>query len=338
MLRLGVVSFLNARPLIDGLDESRGVRCVFDVPAALPARLDRREVDAALIPIVDLLRGNGRYRIVSDACIGCDGETLTVRVFSRVPPNRIRSLWVDPDSHTSVALAGVLWRQLFERDLILQPLAAPAAWPAEAEAVLLIGDKVVDPGRAGFGYEVDLGGAWRQHTGLPFVFAVWACLQENVATGLRPGRSTGKMPVPHPDVAAGLRPGRSTGKMPVPHPDVAAGLRPGRPTGKMPVPHPDVAAGLRTGRETLSELLAQARDRGVARAAEIAATDGPALGWPVALARRYLTTCLQYQLDARAVEGANLFARLCAEADLVPTEADIRWPESLLERETDAAL
>ena len=59
MLRLGVVSFLNARPLIEGLDESRDVQCLFDVPAELPSRLDRGEVDAALIPIVDVLRGQG---------------------------------------------------------------------------------------------------------------------------------------------------------------------------------------------------------------------------------------------------------------------------------------
>lgn len=107
MWRLGVVSFLNARPLIEGLDQAPGVQCVFDVPAALPGRLEHREVDAALIPIIDVLRGGGRYHVLSDACIGCDGETMTVRVFSQVPPNRIDALWVDPDSHTSVAWRGL---------------------------------------------------------------------------------------------------------------------------------------------------------------------------------------------------------------------------------------
>ncbi len=261
MLRLGVVSFLNSRPLIDGLDESRGVQCILDVPASLPARLERGEVHAALVPVVDLLRSAGRYCVVSDACIGCDGETMTVRVFSQVPPDRIRTLWVDGDSHTSVALAVVLWRELFHRDLILRPLASQPAGADGAEAVLLIGDKVVDPGRRGFGYEVDLGGAWRQHTGLPFVFAVWARLASN---------------------------------------------------GSALAEH-----------ESLAETLSQARDRGVARAADIAASDGPALGWPVELARRYLTRCLRYTLDARAMEGMNLFARLCAQNGLAPAEVEV---------------
>jgi len=175
MIRLGVVSFLNARPLIEGLDKVEGVQCVFDVPAALPQRLAAGDVDAALVPVIDLLRCGGRFRVISDACIACDGETMTVRVFARVPPERIRTLWVDCDSHTSVALAVVLWRELFGRELALQPCQPRIDDLSAAEAVLLIGDKVVDPGRGHFAYEVDLGGAWREHTGLPFVFAAWAC-------------------------------------------------------------------------------------------------------------------------------------------------------------------
>jgi chorismate dehydratase len=172
--RLGVVSFLNARPLSAGLADDPRTALSFAVPAALPKRLEQGTVDAALIPIIDVLRSQGRYRVVSDACIGCNGETMTVRVFSQVPPDRLRTLWADTDSHTSVALARVLWRELYGRDLALRACDTRTTDLAAVEAVLLIGDKVMDPRRAGFAYEVDLGGAWRQHTGLPFVFAVWA--------------------------------------------------------------------------------------------------------------------------------------------------------------------
>ena len=267
MLRLGVVSFLNSRPLMAGLDERDDVELILDVPSALPALLDAGRVDAALIPIIDVIRSEGRYGVVSDACIACDGETMTVRVFSQVPPDRVRTLAVDGDSHTSVALATVLWRELYDRELELRVVDARKAMLDECEAVLLIGDKVVDPRRGSFAYEVDLGGAWRQHTGLPFMFAVWA------------GPAT-------------LDESRA---------------------------------------RELFELLAAARDRGVAVANEIAVEQGPALGWPVELARRYLTRCLQFKLDARYIEGASLFARLCGKYGLANSDAGIAWPSPLRE-------
>lgn len=333
MLRLGVVSFLNARPLIAGLGPDCGVECLFDVPAALPARLDRGEVDAALIPMVDALRGSGRYRLVSDACIGCDGETMTVRVFSQVPPDRVRTLWVDPDSHTSVALARIVWRDLFNCDLDLRAFDPRRDDVSRLESVLLIGDKVVSPRRGSFAYEVDLGGAWRQHTGLPFVFAVWAVNADadlrDVAAGLRAGR----------DVAAGGPPAASgvDANCPPPckagvgggsgahrHCDDPAVVPPERGDGA------DVPAGL-------GMLLSAARDRGVARAADIAAEDGPPLGWPVEQAQRYLTRCLTYRLDERSIAGANRFARLCAEVGVVPAGSAIVWPEGLVAAEASGA-
>lgn len=180
MLRLGAVSFLNAKPLIEGLRDAGDVHVVFDVPAKLPARLLAGEFDAALIPTIDMLRNAGRLRPVSNACIASDGETMTVRVFSNDPPHRITRLWCDPDSHTSVQLARALWREVYGVELETRPLQ-PDTWAADADAVLLIGDKVVDPARARFAYEVDLGGAWRSHTGWPFVFAVWATHEDRSA-------------------------------------------------------------------------------------------------------------------------------------------------------------
>jgi chorismate dehydratase len=95
-----------------------------------------------------------------------------VRVFSRVPPADVRRLFVDGDSHTSVALARVLWREMYGVELAIQPMTDRRE-PADAEAVLLIGDKVVNHQLVGFEIETDLGSMWKSLTGLPFVFAVW---------------------------------------------------------------------------------------------------------------------------------------------------------------------
>src|SRR5580765_7590963 len=168
---LGVVSFLNSRPLIEGLDAECGISLHYAVPSAMPSMLRRGEVDAALIPVIDLARNAGRWERISNACIASDGETLTVRVFSKTPPEGMSVLYVDPDSHTSVALAQLIWSYHFERRLVFRPLSAIDDLN-EAESVLLIGDKVVNAPLRGFDYEVDLGGAWKAWQGLPFVFAV----------------------------------------------------------------------------------------------------------------------------------------------------------------------
>jgi len=249
--RLGVVSFLNARPLIDGLDCSRGVSLVYDVPARLPGLLDAGEVDAALVPIIDIVRPHRKWKIISDACIGCDGETLTVRIFSKVPPDEIERLHVDGDSHTSVALASVIWREMFDRQLRIAPLESAGGDWSRVQAVLLIGDKVVSHRLTEFDIETDLGGAWKSLTGLPFVFAAWVTQQAYAA-------------------------------------------------GDLP------------------RLLEQARDQGVTRAAEIAASAGPRLGWPVELATRYLIHRLRFRITERHREAMNLFLEMVQQQQLLP--------------------
>jgi len=121
---------------------------------------------------------SGGARIVTDYCIGASGDVRTVVIVSDSPIGQVRRLYLDNHSLTSVALSGVLCRELWniapERipmgDMAALPEALAAARPGDA--FLLIGDKVFDhEGR--FTYSYDLARAWRELTGLPFVFAVW---------------------------------------------------------------------------------------------------------------------------------------------------------------------
>lgn len=203
---LGVVSFLNARPLIEHLLGREDLVIRPAVPSALSEMLARGDCAAALMPIVDFFRARGALRPLGDACIASDGETMTVRVYSRVPPDRVRRLCVDGDSHTSVILAQVVWRELYGAALEIAPhhrprtgdsqqtappmprdAGAPHAErpdPDNDAAVLLIGDKVVTDAPRGFGFEVDLGAAWKHLTGLPFVFAAWYGPKDSDLSGL----------------------------------------------------------------------------------------------------------------------------------------------------------
>lgn len=170
-LRVGSVSFLNAKPLIYGLENDPSVELSLEVPSALLEGMRQRRYDVALLPVIDHQRMEG-LRLLTSGGIGCDGPTLTVRVFSRAPVDQIRTLACDSDSHTSVALARVLFAERYGSVPEMVPLSSFDGADAKA-AKLLIGDKVVSEEPSGFPHQLDLGEAWKRLTGLPFVFAAW---------------------------------------------------------------------------------------------------------------------------------------------------------------------
>lgn len=170
LLRVGSVSFLNAKPLIHGLESADHVKLSLAVPSKLLEGLKSAALDIALLPVIDYQRMEGLC-IVPSGGIGCDGETLTVRIFSKCPMTEIKTLACDPDSHTSVALARVIFAEQYGMSPRFVDWTRHEEQPCDAK--LLIGDKVVCEEPPGFEHQIDLGSAWKALTGLPFVFAVW---------------------------------------------------------------------------------------------------------------------------------------------------------------------
>jgi chorismate dehydratase len=170
-LRIGSVSYLNAKPLIYGLDDADHLRLTLKVPAKLIDGLRDKRFDVALLPIIDYQRLDD-VRLLTSGGIGCDGPTLTVRIFSHVPVDEIQTLCCDVHSHTSVALARVILAERYHR----RPKFVDFEHSRDSqnvEAMLLIGDKVVCEEPAGYAHQLDLGHAWKELTKLPFVFAAW---------------------------------------------------------------------------------------------------------------------------------------------------------------------
>ena len=184
-VHVGSVSFLNAKPLIFGLEGAPGVRLTLDVPSRLLDGLMDGLFDVALLPVIDYQRMPG-LRFLTSGGIGCDGATLTVRIFSPVPVEQIRTLACDTDSHTSVALARVVLSKLYGIRPRFVDLAAGGTRD-EGTALLLIGDKVVCEEPTGLPHQVDLGEAWKRLTGLPFLFAAWVA-RDGVDLGDLPDR------------------------------------------------------------------------------------------------------------------------------------------------------
>ncbi len=173
MTTLATVSYLNARPLVDGLEDEAGVELLSRVPSRLLETLESGAADLALCPVVDYQRSSVELEIVAAGAIGCHGPALTVMLFSSVPPDEVGEVAVDPDSHTSVALLDIVMSARYDRRPRLRPL--PAGGSGRPEALLLIGDKVVlaPPAAELYPHRLDLGEAWRAISSRPFVFATW---------------------------------------------------------------------------------------------------------------------------------------------------------------------
>lgn len=181
-IRIGAVSYLNTKPLIFQLKELLpGCELILDLPSRLADRLAARDLDVALIPSVEYLRGVGGV-IVSDACIACHGEVRSVRLIFRKPPQQIESLALDVGSRTSATLAQVLLAKRFGIRPKLQPLAIDSSLEeTDADACLIIGDRAMNIATSPYCEVWDLGQEWTQETGLPFVFALWIAHTELAA-------------------------------------------------------------------------------------------------------------------------------------------------------------
>lgn len=177
---IGVVSFINTLPLIDGLDHLRDITLRPSVPSVLIDQLLSSEVEVALCSSIDYQLAPQPLVLLPAGMLGCEGPTLTVRLYSSVALKDLREVYCDTDSHTSVMLMRLLLREQFDIDPTIVPYDArehvadnrPLQWPP---AMLLIGDKVAtdSPPAVRYPYQLDLGAAWHEMTGLPFIFALW---------------------------------------------------------------------------------------------------------------------------------------------------------------------
>jgi chorismate dehydratase len=175
-IRLGAVAYLNARPLVYGLERSPLVKLRFDVPSKCAELLHAGAIDVGMIPSIEYLRGGTGYRVVPDLAIASRGPVASVLLFTSKPIDEVRSIAMDTSSRTSVALVKVLCTRHFRIAPALRPFGPDLkAMLADCDAALVIGDNALFADVGGGSVEtIDLGQAWTDMTGLPFVWAFWA--------------------------------------------------------------------------------------------------------------------------------------------------------------------
>ncbi|MCC6510585.1 MAG: menaquinone biosynthesis protein [Pirellulaceae bacterium] len=196
--RIGAVSYLNTKPLIHHLEQTLpGAELSLDLPSRLATQLHQGQLDVALIPSIELFRSpNPDLSIVSDACIACRGPVWSVQLLFRKPPQQVKSLALDEGSRTSAALAQILLKQRcgIRPELRPLPIGSPAE-SADADAILVIGDRALRGWGSEFIEVWDLGDQWCRATELPFVFAMWVARPHvdlsGLALGLEAARDAG---------------------------------------------------------------------------------------------------------------------------------------------------
>jgi chorismate dehydratase len=211
-VRVGLVRYLNARPLIPdlparggagGASARRGSTFRDDgfvltehVPSEAARLLLSGVLDVALVPVTTLL-DDPRLTYVPGVGIATPGRVDSVLLFHDVPCKDLRSVALDPASRASAALLQLLLEERHgARPSYVEVSPEEALSDRRHDGILVIGDTALSL-LASTRPRLDLGLAWREWTGLPFVFAVWALKRE-----LHEAR---------PDIAARLRAMRDEG-------------------------------------------------------------------------------------------------------------------------------
>jgi chorismate dehydratase len=175
-ITLGAVDYLNARPLVYGLELRNDLFSVrFDPPSKCAALLHEGSIGVGMIPSVEYLRG-ASYRIVPGMAIASYGPVASVALFSTKPLEEVRSIALDTSSRTSAALLRILCVERFGIEPAFQPLPPdPVAMLRQCDAALIIGDPALFlDHEASKLLKIDLGEEWTSMTDLPFVWAFWA--------------------------------------------------------------------------------------------------------------------------------------------------------------------
>lgn len=184
--RLNAVSYLNTRPLTYGLEQggmAHGFEILYDIPSVCARQVRTGEAAAGVIPSIEYARIQETCAIVPEIAIASDGPVGSILLFHRVPVHLIRKVAMDESSRTSVALARIILEEKYGLgfDSFDHPPDVPAMLEG-ADAALVIGDPALEYADRPEP-RLDLGAAWRELTGLPFVYAFWAGKEG----GLTPG-------------------------------------------------------------------------------------------------------------------------------------------------------
>jgi chorismate dehydratase len=174
-IKVAAVSYLNTKPFLFGIKNSpviNEIQLSEQHPSLIAKQVLNYEIDLGLVP-VSIIPQLKESHIVSDFGISCNGEVSSVVICSQMPLEDSEKLFMDYQSRTSVALAQLLLKNFWKADIqIVQASPGYEKQIMGKYAGLFIGDRALKL-KERYDYCYDLGDAWKQFTGMPFVFACW---------------------------------------------------------------------------------------------------------------------------------------------------------------------
>jgi chorismate dehydratase len=174
-VRISAVSYINTLPFLYGIENSNifeEIELTKDIPSICAKKLLQDEVDLGLVPVAVFPKLK-EYHIISDYCIGSKGKVDSVALYSDVPLNEIKVIYLDYQSKTSINLVQLLAKEYWK----INPDFSKTETGFEnkikdCNAGVIIGDRTFNLPR-NYKYKYDLSEEWLKYTGLPFVFACW---------------------------------------------------------------------------------------------------------------------------------------------------------------------
>lgn len=200
-MKVAAVSYLNTRPLLYGIDNSvirQQIELDLNYPSLLAEKLKSGAIDLALLPVAAIPSIPGAH-IISDYGIATDGNVVSVALFSQVPLNEVKSVYLDYQSRTSVRLAQILFEKHWKKEVTyLQATEHYIDYINGPKAGVIIGDRALQQIN-NFDYVYDLSAAWKAFSGLDFVFAAWVANKDLPASFIEAFNAANALGVQHID-------------------------------------------------------------------------------------------------------------------------------------------
>jgi chorismate dehydratase len=309
-VQVGAVGYLNARPLVYGLERSPRFDVRYDVPSECARLLHDDAIDIGLIPSIEYLRG-GPYAIVPDLAIASRGPVASVLLYVTRPIEHVRSIAMDTSSRTSVALARVLCARLFKIQPVIDARRPDLSdMLSRCDAALIIGDN--------------------------------ALFLDSRSVRLKPDTAVATVPLKPDTTVASLRLQPDISVDSVRWNDSAAEVVPSDVGGEMPLQAIDLGdawtrmTGLpfvyafwagRPGVLTAEDVttLKHARDEGIRRPDELARQYLADTPERQALGAEYLRDKIRYHFGDEERAGLEAFYRYAVEAGVVPATRELRF-------------